>query len=383
MKIIFLIKAFALKAGVERLISDKMNYMAEQGHEIMLVTYEQGVHPDVFPLHPSIRRVDLDTRFFTLQKYALPRRMWEICRLQKIFGKRLQKVVDDFQPDIIHSTTYSIGLIKQILNLRTNAKLTMESQVSYESELKETIFMGRGLLEPLARWYDHRVLGKLHGFDAFFTLTKGDTEKWRQHYDHITVIPNPLTRYPEEVKSHDKTLHRIICAGRLVFQKGFDLFVKAFADISGQCPDWHVDLFGSGEDEAMLRQMISERGLEQRIIMHPATDHIYDEFQDSDFFVFPSRFEGWGLVIVEAMSCGIPVVSFRCDYGPEDIITDGKDGLLVANGDIHELGEKMLWMINHPEERVSMGAEARISAKKYRKEIISQQWIDVFNSLLA
>ena len=246
MKIIFLIKAFALKAGVERLISDKMNYMAEQGHEIMLVTYEQGVHPDVFPLHPSIRRVDLDTRFFTLQKYALPRRMWEICRLQKIFGKRLQKVVDDFQPDIIHSTTYSIGLIKQILNLRTNAKLTMESQVSYESELKETIFMGRGLLEPLARWYDHRVLGKLHGFDAFFTLTKGDTEKWRQHYDHITVIPNPLTRYPEEVKSHDKTLHRIICAGRLVFQKGFDLFVKAFADISGQCPDWHVDLFGSG-----------------------------------------------------------------------------------------------------------------------------------------
>ena len=372
-----------MKAGVERLMSDKMNYMAEQGHDITLVTYEQGAHPPVFPLHPSIKHFDLDTRFFTLQKYSLPQRLWKMHQLQKLFGKRLQQVVDKQQPDIIHATTYSLGLVKQILGLRTTAKLTMESQVSYESELKETIYKGRGILETFARRYDRKVLSQLHRFDAFFTLTKGDTEKWRQHYDHITVIPNPLTRYPEEVKGHDKELRRIICAGRLVYQKGFDLFVQAFADIANQCPDWHVDLFGSGEDEAMLRKMIGERGLEQRIIMHPATDRIYDEFQDSDFFVFPSRFEGWGLVIVEAMSCGIPVVSFRCDYGPEDIITDGKDGLLVTNGDTKELGEKILWIINHPEERRAMGQAARMTARKYRKEIISQQWIDVFSSLLA
>ena len=372
-----------MKAGVERLMSDKMNYMAEQGHDITLVTYEQGAHPTVFPLHPSIKHFDLDTRFFTLQKYSLPQRLWKMRQLQKLFGKRLQRVVDEQQPDIIHATTYSLGLVKQILGLRTTAKLTMESQVSYESELKETIYKGRGILETLARYYDRRVLSRLHRFDAFFTLTKGDTEKWQQHYPHITLIPNPLTYYPETVKSHEKELHRIICAGRLVYQKGFDLFIQAFAGIAAQCPNWHVDLFGSGEDEQMLKELLRKNDLEQQIIMHPATDRIYDEFQDSDFFVFPSRFEGWGLVIVEAMSCGIPVVSFRCDYGPEDIITDGKDGLLVTNGDTRELGEKILWMVNHPEERRQMGTEARITARKYRKEIISQQWIDVFKSLLA
>lgn len=383
MKIIFLIKAFAMKAGVERLMSDKMNYMAELGHEVMLLTYEQGAHPPVYPLHPGIVFKDLDTRFFTLKKYGLARRLAEHFRLQRKFKQRLQQVVDEFQPDIIHATTYSLSLVKIILNLRTQAKKTMESQVSFESVMKATDLKGRGLLEKAAARWDAYILKYLRRFDAFFTLTKGDTEKWRPYYDHITVIPNPLTHYPDEVKDHSKTLYRIICAGRLAPQKGFDLLIDAFATVADQCPDWHIDIFGSGDDHDKLQQQIADNHLQGRIIIHPATDRIYDEFQASDFFLFSSRFEGWGLVIVEAMSCGIPVVSFRCDYGPEDIITDGKDGLLVTDGNIRELGEKTLWMINHPDERRKMGTEARLSAKKYRKEIISQQWIDVFFGLLG
>lgn len=382
MKIIFLIKAFALKAGVERLMSDKMNYMAEQGHNIILVTYEQGVHPAVYPLHPTIKHIDIDTRFFTLKKYSLPRRIIEIFKLQKLFKKRFQKVVNEFQPDIIHTTTYSLSLIKILLRLKTNAKKTIESQVSFESVMKGTDFEGHGILEIIAKRYDAYILKYIKNFDAFFTLTKGDTEKWKKYTNNIIVIPNPLTLYPKEVNSHDKTLHRIICAGRLDKQKGFDLLIDAFAPIALKCPDWHIDIFGSGDDYNKLTQQIKERDVETQIFIHPATNQIYDEFQNSDFFVFSSRFEGWGLVIVEAMSCGIPVVSFKCDYGPEDIISDHEDGILVTNGDIAELGEKILWMINHPEERLKMGAKARLTAKKYQKEIISQQWINVFKSLI-
>ena len=382
MNIVFIIKSFAMKAGVERLMSDKMNYMAEQGHIITLVTYEQGSHPMPFPLHPSIRHIDLDTRFFTLKKYALPRRFVEILRLQQTFKKKLQKVIDDIQPDIIHTTTYSVTLISIILNLRGRAKKTIESQVSYNSILKENDFKGKGILQTVARYYDNYIFNKLKRFDAFFALTKGDAKQWERFYNHITIIPNPLTNYPEHVKEHQEAYHRIICAGRLNYQKGFDLLIEAFSLIADQCPDWHVDIFGSGDEEQALRQLLKQKGLEQRIYIHPASDHIFEEFQNSDFFVFSSRFEGWGLVLVEAMSCGIPTVSFKCDYGPEDIINDKTDGLLVSNGNISELADAMYWMIQHTTECLEMGKAARINAKRFRKEIIIQKWIDIFNDLL-
>ena len=383
MKIVFIIKSFAMKAGVERLMSDKMNYMAEKGHDITLVTYEQGTHPMPFTLHPSIKNIDINTRFFTLKKYALPRRVIEILRLQRTFKKKLQGVIDDIQPDIIHTTTYSINLIGIILNLKTSAKKTIESQVSCNSILKENDFKEKAILQTIARQYDTYTFNKLKRFDAFFALTKGDASQWEKFVPKVHVIPNPLTSYPKQIKEHDETHYRIICAGRLNYQKGFDLLIEAFSIIADKCPEWHIDIFGSGDEEPALRELLSKKNLEQRIFIHPATDHIYDEFQNSDFFVFSSRFEGWGLVLVEAMSCGTPPVSFMCDYGPEDIITDGVDGILVKDGDTQELAIKMLWMTQHPAERQKMGKAARITAQKYKKEIVTEQWIAIFNSLLS
>lgn len=383
MKILFVIKSFAMKAGVERLMSDKMNLMAEQGHTITLVTYEQGDHPMAFPLNPNVKHMDLDTRFFSLKRYSLPLRLFKVLKMKRVFKKKLQKVVDDLHPDIIHTTTYAIHLVDIILSLKTNAKKTIESQVCYESILKETDFRGSCLLQMLARFYDRITLNRLKSFDAFFALTQGDASQWSRYVDNIYCVPNPLTNYPEKVKEHNVPYHRIICAGRLNPQKGFDLLIDAFALVADKCPVWHIDIFGSGDEEDFLRQRLREKRLEERIFIYPATDNIYAEFQNSDFFVFSSRFEGWGLVLVEAMACGIPPVSFRCKYGPEDIITDGMDGLLATDGDIKDLSDKILWMIDHPKERIEMGQSARMSALRFNKETVVQRWIEIFQLLLS
>lgn len=382
MKIIFIIKSFAMKAGVERIMSDKMNYMAERDHEITLITYEQGVHPISFPLHKTIHHIDLDTRFFLLKRYSLPRRIIEFIKLRRVFSRRLQQIVNTIQPDIINTTTYSLNLVNCILGVKTNAKRTIESHISYNSILKENDFKNNMILQVAARFYDHITLKRMRKFDAFFTLTKGDACKWKRYSEKIYIIPNPVTNYPNIVKDHIIQRKRIICAGRLDPQKGFDLLIESFSLIANRCLDWHIDIFGSGNDEQKLRKLIKEKSLDKRIFIYPASNCIYEEFQNADFFVFSSRYEGWGLVLVEAMACGIPAVSFQCDYGPEEIITNGTDGLLVKNGDIHEMAGKILWMINHPKERISMGLAARETAKQYQKTIIIEQWLKVAQSLV-
>lgn len=382
MKVVFIIKSFAMKAGVERLMSDKMNYMAEHGHIVTLITYEQGTHSEPFSLNESIKHVDLDTRFFILKKHKLYRRIIEHRRLRQTFKKRLQQVIDDLQPDIINITTYSINLIGIIINLRCRAKKTIESHVSFDSILKEDDYKGKGILHIIARYYDAYLFNKLKNFDALFALTNGDALHWEKYVKTVHVIPNPLTTYPEHVKEHHETHHRIICAGRLDYQKGYDLLIEAFSLIADKCPKWHIDIFGSGEEERALCKMISQKGLEERISIHPATDHIYEEYQNSDFLVFSSRYEGWGLVLVEAMACGIPTVSFRCNYGPEEIVTNDVDGLLVKNGDIQELSDKIFWMITHPQQREKMGVNARIAVSKYKKEPIFQKWLTILNDLI-
>lgn len=382
MKIVFIIKSFAMKAGVERLMSDKMNYMAEHGHSVILVTYEQGNHSKPFALNENIKHIDLDTRFFTLKKYALPRRVLEYIKLRKVFKKRLQKVIDEFQPDIINTTTYSINIIDILLNLHCTAKITIESHVSFDSILKEDDFKGKGILHTIARHYDAYYFNKLKKIDAFVALTKGDAAQWEKYVHKVYVIPNPLTVYPEHIKRHDVTHYRIICAGRLNYQKGYDLLIEAFSLIADKCQEWHIDIFGSGDDEQSLQDLITHKGLKNRVLIHPATNRLYEEFQNSDFFVFSSRYEGWGLVLVEAMACGIPVISFRCKYGPEDIISNEVDGLLVKDGDIQELADKIFWMISHQQQCKIMGNKARESAIKYKKGPIFQKWLAILNDLV-
>ena len=118
-----------------------------------------------------------------------------------------------------------------------------------------------------------------------------------------------------------------------------DLLIEAFSLIASSIPDWHIDIYGHGIDEELLKTMIHYIQLEGRIVLRGLTDKIFDEYRRSQFFVLSSRYEGFGLVLVEAMTCGIPCVSFCCEYGPEEIINNEVDGLLVSDGNVKELAD--------------------------------------------
>ena len=379
MKIMYIIKSFAMKAGVERVISDKMNYLVEHGYEVIMVTYEQGNHPHAFLLNPSIPHYNIDARFFKLSQMPVWRRPLERKSMCRRFKKGLQAAIDQEQPDIIIATTYSMKLLGIILKVRTNAHRLLESHIACYTVRKAFDYREKPLLKFFAALYDKMVFARIRKFEKLIVLTQGDAHDWKQYIDNVTVIPNPVTLYPDEVLPHDGKDHRIIAAGRLHEQKGFDLLIDSFAFIADKCPGWRIDIYGSGEDEQKLQDSIRQNGLEGRINILPPTSDIYKEYQRSDFLVMSSRYEGFGLVLVEAMSCGIPCVSFRCKYGPEEIIHDGEDGLLVKDGNIEELATKMLWMIRHDEERLQMGEKARQTARSYEKDTVMREWITLFD----
>lgn len=379
MKIMYIIKSFAMKAGVERVISDKMNYLVEHGYEVTFVTYEQGDHPHAFPLHNSIRHYSIDARFFKLSQLPIWRRLIERKHMCSRFRAGLQHAVDQEQPDIMIATTYSMKLLGIILKVRTNAHRLLESHIACYTVRKAFDYREKPLLRFFAALYDKMAFARIKKFEKLIVLTQGDARDWEHYIHDVIVIPNPVTLYPDNVLPHNGTGRRIIAAGRLHEQKGFDLLIESFAFIADKCPGWRIDIYGSGEDEQKLQDSIRQNGLEGRINILPPTSDIYKEYQRSDFLVMSSRYEGFGLVLVEAMSCGIPCVSFRCKYGPEEIIHDGEDGLLVKDGNIEELATKMLWMIRHDEERLQMGEKARQTARSYEKDTVMREWITLFD----
>lgn len=212
---------------------------------------------------------------------------------------------------------------------------------------------------------------KINKCNALVVLTDADKRDWSRFIKtNIFVIPNILTTYPDNITDYSKRSKRILCVGRLDKQKGFDLMIKAWARIADKHKEWKVDIFGDGELKNTLNELIKNHRLKDRITIHPSTSHIYDEYMDSSIFAFSSRYEGFGLVLIEAMSCGIPCVSFDCPHGPSEIITHGKNGLLVPNGNIIEFANSLDWMMNNYEQRRSMSINARISSQKYHRDNI-------------
>ena len=194
----------------------------------------------------------------------------------------------------------------------------------------------------------------------------------------MTVIPNPISFFPKTLS--DGQAKQVIAVGRYTRQKGFDLLIQAWKIVNGRHPDWQLNIYGPGNREE-YQHMVEVLHLSGAIHCNEASPDIYARYAEHSIFVLSSRYEGFGLVIAEAMATGLPAVSFRCPCGPEDIITDHEDGLLVENGNIYNLAEAISYLIVHPEERQQMGKQAVASAQRYREDIIIQQWIQLFDSL--
>ena len=219
--------------------------------------------------------------------------------------------------------------------------------------------------------------------DALTVLTEHDREDYAALLGDSAVrierIPNAVPPMGGGRAALEAPV--IAAAGRLTGQKGFDLLIRAFAPIARDHPQWRLRIYGAGALRASLQRLILDQGLHNNVFMMGATRHLGEALTEASVFALSSRFEGFGMVIVEAMSKGLPVVSFDCPRGPAEIIDHGRDGLLVPNGDIDAMTAALRELIDDPQRRQVMGAAALEKAAAFSADAIGEQWESLLTTL--
>ena len=292
---------------------------------------------------------------------------------------KLHDVLSVVNPDFVVLTTYDFDKFGSILTLPY--RFVIESHICI-SDVRQEFRQHNVILKLFGKYLDSIHFKTMNKADALVSLTSADKTNWEKHVNiPIFVIPNLVTVYPNDISCYSERSNRIICVGRLTRQKGFDYLIKAWALIANKYPEWKIDIFGSGDLEDFLIQMIDNYNLKESITINKPTSNIFEEYDRSSIYILSSRYEGFCLVLLEAMSFGIPCISFNCPHGPSDMITNGEEGILVPVGDINKLAESIEWMITHKEERERMSQNSREKVKYYLAENIMPQWVELFNKI--
>lgn len=375
MRIVYIVKYIAQLGGLDRILSFKMNYLAQHGYEVHLITYEQGKHPISFPLDERIEHTDVDVRFFTRHGNGLVKRVKQYFDMRRTFKQRVYDKVKEIDPDVIVTLTDSYTLLDILMKIPGRAYRVIESHVERNSFQKRFDFKGKPGLYQLASLFDRYITRKIKKADCFVTLTQHDAEAWPE-LKFVKFIPNPLSYMPESRSTLENK--QVLSVGRLDWQKGYDMLVDVWKIVNQKHPDWNLKVFGDGSFREELEKKTHDCGLDASMKWEHATPRIFDLYLESSIYVMSSRYEGFGLVLTEAMSCGVPCVSFNCPFGPSEIIKDGEDGLLVPIDDVQKLADSICRLIEDEQLRKSMGEKAVENVQRYEPHSVMKQWEVLF-----
>lgn len=376
-KIVYCTPSLYIAGGVERVLTMKANFFAEKlGYDITIILTDGKDKPHFYPLSDKVKVINLDIDFDELWSYSFIGQILPYLRKQRVYKKKLTAELMHIRPDI------TISLLRREVNFITKigdgSKKVGELHVNRKKyryyEDNNTNF----IKETFAKFWMKNLIGHLRKLDRFVVLTEEDKLAWPE-ITSVVAIPDPMAFYPEEKSS--MTEKRVIAVGRYEYQKGFDLLIHAWAEVEKRCPDWQLAVYGHG-NRTEYEKLLEELGIDKaRCHLNGPTNNIQSEYLKSSIFAFSSRYEGFGMVLVEAMACGIPVVSFDCPCGPKDIIRNGEDGFLVETGNVDEFAKALMSMINDFGRRETMAANARRNVQRFKMEEIAKQWQCVFDQL--
>ena len=377
-KIVYCTPALYMAGGVERVLTLKANYFAEHfDYDITIILTEGKDKPLFYPLSDKIKVINLDINFEELWTCSFLKKAFVYLKKQRIFKKRLSEELLRIRPDI------TISLLRREINfineIQDGSKKIGELHVNRANYRNFEAGDSNVIKNLFAKYWMRNLVSHLKKLNRFVVLTEEDKASWTE-LDNVEVIPDPLAFDIDETSP--MTNKRVIAVGRYVYQKGFDLLLQAWAKIEKQHPDWELVIYGMG-NRAPYEQIVDELQIDRnRCHLNGPTDDIKQEYLNSSLFVFSSRFEGFGMVLIEAMACGLPVISFDCPCGPKDIVRHQEDGILVPSGDITLLANAMNQLMSDDTLRQDMSSKAVLNVRRFQLDVITQKWKSLFDSVV-
>ncbi len=357
--------------GAERVAVNLCRGFADRGHKVTLVT--TNAKDDFFNVPKNVIRIGLDlagsrcAKSHFMAKVQLPYR-------SVVAPFILRRTIVGSMPEVVISLLDRTNIMTLIALLGSGKKIVVTEHVDpavYDIGVFWKSF--RRLTYPLA----DKLVSVSAGVDACYQWLPASKR---------AVIHNPIdVDDPSAARGIALTAHNshiIVGMGRLIHQKGFDLLIQAFARIVDDFPGWNLVILGEGAARAELSALIVELRLSGRVSLPGATRHPAEYLERAELFVLSSRYEGFGNVLVEAMGHGLPVISFDCPSGPNEIIANEKNGLLVPAEDVASLSAAMRRLISQPETRRQLAVQAKATAQRYKTDVIIREWLGFLDSMV-
>ncbi len=394
-RVYFLIRSAYGVGGTIRTVLTTANHLAEQGYRVELISVLRPKQTTFFEVHPRIRHTwlfDERTRYGALVTIATGEHPVRAL-VRRVLSKRL----DQWESLLTHPREVVFGrsslltdllLVRRLQRLRPGVLVLTRPVLNvvgarFAAPQVRTVgqeHMNFSLHSPDVRDW---MLAAYPELDVLSVLTSGDQRDYGAALAGAPVvvrrIPNGLPRLPERVSDQDAKV--VVAAGRLTRQKGFDLLIRAFSSVAARRPDWSLRIFGDGPQQDELQRLIGDLGLTRSVHLMGRTSQMHEQMVRASVYALSSRFEGFGMVVIEAMAAGLPVVSFDCPRGPADIITHGTDGLLVPAEDVRALAAGLLTLIDDEQLRRSMAQQARATARRYSMDELGVLWEDLLREL--
>lgn len=374
MKIVYCHCSLYNPGGMERVLLNKVAWLSAAGHDVSVVTTDQQERAPFYRFPDGVHLTDLGVNYSLDNDKPLRERIPSYLRKRRLHRRRLTDLLMAERPDITVSLYPSESSF--IPNIADGSRKVLELHFNRFFRLQ----YGRGGLTGLIdRRRSRRDVSIARRFDSFVVLTDEDKNYWGR-MPNITVIPNAALPMPLQ---SDCSARRVIAVGRLDFQKGFDRLIDAWELVKADpaSEGWRLDIFGQGEWRDMLQARIAEKGLADSTAVNAPTGDIAAEYAGSSILAMTSNYEGFPMVMIEAMSAGLPVVTFDYKCGPRDIITDCTDGVIVPNGDIRGFADALLRLMADGALRRRMGRAATAVTDRYSEESVMRQWATLFESL--
>lgn len=368
MKIVYYTDQVYLHGGIERVLANKVNYWVNvMGFETHIITTEQKGYMPCYEIDKKVSLHDLDINYNRKLSY------FHRSNIVKVFKHyyKLKKIINQINPDVIIVCNFAFDfyfipfISPKIIKIKE-----FHSSRYFEDITRRN---NKGLLKKIYYKLNDYIESK---YDYLALLT--EDEKKYYHSSNTIVTPNALTNYPKE--SAPLLSKKVISAGRIAPVKGFEKLIHAWQIVAKDNPDWSLDIYGDGEIEyvASLQKLINQLELHDKVKICGSTNNIEKIMLNASIYAMTSITECFPMVLLESLSCGLPIVSFDCPNGPRNIITNNEDGILVENNNINHFSIALKKLMTDKDLRIRMGAKGRKNIKRLQPFYVMDKWLKLF-----